>query len=174
MVFESIFGFPQIVKWDDVQEMRQDSNVKLQLVTKEEKTKVILLSPVNEHEREDVIHTIRQGIDINKEREKERKSKSHKTTDEKNEGEDRAAFQPKYCPHGLIYWESTTVCMDTHCACGSVCHLDANFANYVKCPKCERVYYCNPNIEFVELNKQESQRILDDGFFQEAKKTSHG
>lgn len=38
--------------------------------------------------------------------------------------------------HGWIQWKGTDVCMDVHCKCGEHSHLDAEFAYYIKCPKC--------------------------------------
>jgi len=43
-------------------------------------------------------------------------------------------------PHAFIQWKGTHVCMDFHCACGAHCHFDGDFAYYVECPHCQRVY----------------------------------
>jgi hypothetical protein len=85
------------------------------------------------------------------------------------EGADRITFVPKDEPHGWIHWKSTTICMDIHCICGKKFHIDASCAYYVRCSVCKRVYYCNPNVEFVELNDDERQRILNDGFYHDVK-----
>ena len=37
-------------------------------------------------------------------------------------------------PHGWIQWKGTNVCMDIHCKCGMLTHIDADFAYHVKCP----------------------------------------
>jgi hypothetical protein len=57
-------------------------------------------------------------------------------------------------PHGWIQWKGTDVCMDIHCKCGYHSHLDIDFAYYVKCPKCNTVYMCNPHIEFIEVEQE--------------------
>jgi hypothetical protein len=54
-------------------------------------------------------------------------------------------------PHGWIQWQGTDVCMDIHCACGELSHIDEDFAFHVKCPYCGRVYFCNGHIELIEL-----------------------
>ena len=57
-------------------------------------------------------------------------------------------------PHGWIQWKGTNVCMDIHCKCGAMFHIDADFAYNVKCPHCETVYFCNGHIELVELEEE--------------------
>ena len=54
-------------------------------------------------------------------------------------------------PHGWIQWKGTEVCMDVHCKCGRLSHIDAEFAYHVKCPGCGAVYFCNGHIELIEL-----------------------
>lgn len=54
-------------------------------------------------------------------------------------------------PHGWIQWKGTDVCMDVHCVCGALGHVDAEFCYYVKCADCGRVYFCNGHIELIEL-----------------------
>jgi hypothetical protein len=54
-------------------------------------------------------------------------------------------------PHAWIQWKGTDVCMDVYCKCGGGCHIDADFAYYVKCPICGTVYMCNGHIELIEL-----------------------
>lgn len=55
-------------------------------------------------------------------------------------------------PHGWIQWKGTEVCMDVHCACGTLSHVDAEFCYHVRCPDCGRVYFCNGHIELIELD----------------------
>jgi hypothetical protein len=57
-------------------------------------------------------------------------------------------------PHSSIQWKGTDVCMDIHCACGELSHFDGDFCFFIKCPKCGRIYYCNPHIELIELEKE--------------------
>ena len=54
-------------------------------------------------------------------------------------------------PYGWVQWKGTDVCMDVHCKCGYMSHIDSDFAYNVKCPKCGTVYMCNGHIEFIEL-----------------------
>ena len=58
-------------------------------------------------------------------------------------------------PHGWIQWKGTGVCMDIHCECGELTHIDADFAYYVKCGKCGRIYFCNGHIELIEVTEQQ-------------------
>jgi hypothetical protein len=66
-------------------------------------------------------------------------------------------------PHGWIQWKGTEACMDIHCKCGYMAHLDAQFAYHVKCGNCGTVYMCNGHIELIELeNEPENTIILED------------
>lgn len=56
-------------------------------------------------------------------------------------------------PHGWIQWNGTDVCMDIHCKCGELTHVDAEFCYYVKCIYCGTVYFCNGHIELIEVSK---------------------
>jgi len=57
-------------------------------------------------------------------------------------------------PHGRLQWKGTDVCMDVLCVCGELSHFDGDYCFFIKCPKCGRIYYCNPHIEFIELEKE--------------------
>ena len=63
-------------------------------------------------------------------------------------------------PHGWIQWKGTDVCMDIHCKCGSLNHIDADFAYFVKCPNCGTVYMCNGHIEFIELEEEPDDCVV--------------
>lgn len=54
-------------------------------------------------------------------------------------------------PHGWIQWKGTEVCVDIHCSCGCHSHLDADFAYYVKCPSCKKIWALSPNIPLLEV-----------------------
>lgn len=56
-------------------------------------------------------------------------------------------------PHGWIQWKGTDVCMDLHCVCGELSHVDGTFVYHVKCPNCQRVYFCNGHIQLIELEQ---------------------
>ena len=57
--------------------------------------------------------------------------------------------------HGWIQWKGTSVCMDVHCVCGAHMHVDAEFAYYLRCPHCQRVYGVGAYVRLVELTKPE-------------------
>lgn len=54
-------------------------------------------------------------------------------------------------PVGWIQWKGTSVCMDVHCACGELTHIDGDFTYLIQCGKCKRVYWPNAYIKLVEL-----------------------
>jgi hypothetical protein len=62
-------------------------------------------------------------------------------------------------PHGWVQWKGTNVCMDVHCECGSMGHIDADFAYYVKCKACGAVYMVNGHVELVRLTDDEVPNI---------------
>jgi len=43
-------------------------------------------------------------------------------------------------PHGWVQWKGTNVCMDFHCDCGAVGHVDGLFAYHIKCGACGKVW----------------------------------
>lgn len=63
---------------------------------------------------------------------------------------------------GWVQWKGTDVCADIHCLCGVMSHIDAEFAYYVQCPSCRRIYFLNGHIELVELTHEESQSVQED------------
>lgn len=54
-------------------------------------------------------------------------------------------------PHGWIQWKGTDVCMDIHCECGVLTHIDASFCYFVTCGACGRRYFVNGHVELVPL-----------------------
>lgn len=76
-------------------------------------------------------------------------------------GWDRQTLPEKGKPHGWVQWKGTGVCMDLHCVCGEMSHLDADFAYYVQCPACDRVYMSNGHVEMVELTAEEIETFKD-------------
>jgi hypothetical protein len=61
---------------------------------------------------------------------------------------DRAA------PYGWIQWKGTDVCMDVHCACGALLHVDADFCYFVQCPYCNQTYECSGFIDLIPVPPQ--------------------
>jgi hypothetical protein len=53
-------------------------------------------------------------------------------------------------PFGFIQWQGTSVCMDVHCICGALVHIDAAFTFAVQCGECGKCYLCRPFIELIE------------------------
>lgn len=64
-------------------------------------------------------------------------------------------------PHGWVQWKGTDVCMDVHCKCGALTHVDADFTYYVKCSACGTVYMCNGHIEFIELKEEPDSCVVE-------------
>lgn len=58
-------------------------------------------------------------------------------------------------PHGFIQWKGTNVCMDVYCECGCHSHIDAEFAYYVRCPKCKKIYMCNPFVRLIPVTVEQ-------------------
>jgi phage FluMu protein Com len=63
-------------------------------------------------------------------------------------------------PIGWIQWKGTTVCMDIHCKCGYLSHIDSGFAYHVKCPRCNTIYFCNGHIELIELEEDPENCVV--------------
>ncbi len=57
----------------------------------------------------------------------------------------------KGTPHGWVQWKGTDVCMDIHCECGHLGHIDADFAYHVRCAKCGDVYAINGHVKFHKI-----------------------
>lgn len=63
-------------------------------------------------------------------------------------------------PHGWIQWKGTNVCMDVHCACGELTHVDADFAYVIKCGACGRMYGTGMNVVLVEIPTERRDEYL--------------
>lgn len=64
-----------------------------------------------------------------------------------NEWPSLEANKDRKPPFAWIQWKGTNVCMDIHCACGELLHLDAEFAYYIQCGECGQVYECSGYID---------------------------
>jgi len=54
--------------------------------------------------------------------------------------------------HGWIQFKGTNLCMDVYCKkCGHHSHIDATFAYYVQCPKCQSIYELNGHIQLIDV-----------------------
>lgn len=67
---------------------------------------------------------------------------------------------PRNPPYGWIQWKGTKVCMDIHCKCGALMHLDADFAYHIKCGECGQVYECDGHINLIPLAHEPENTIL--------------
>ena len=83
-------------------------------------------------------------------------------------GWSRQTLPVEGAPHGWIQWKGTNVCMDVYCPCGHHSHIDADFAYYVKCPNCKRVWMTNGHIELVALTEEETKYLEEDGRVKDA------
>lgn len=70
----------------------------------------------------------------------------------------------------FIQWKGTDVCLDFHCPCGAHCHLDADCAYFVKCPRCGDVFEMGTQViakrtaepsRFVVMDADEDSPIRD-------------
>ena len=57
-------------------------------------------------------------------------------------------------PHGWIQFKGTELCMDVHCHCGQLTHIDGMFIYHVKCVSCGRMYQINAHVELIEIEKE--------------------
>lgn len=63
-----------------------------------------------------------------------------------------AAGESSKEPHGWIQWKGTNVCMDVHCSCGVMSHVDAEFAYFVRCPVCKQVFEVDGTVKLAPKN----------------------
>jgi len=62
----------------------------------------------------------------------------------------------------FIQWKGTDVCMDFHCICGNMFHIDDDFTYAVKCLKCNKVWELGTEVSVTEKTDK------DDYWFKEA------
>ena len=62
-------------------------------------------------------------------------------------------------PHCWIQWKGTDVCMDFHCSCGHHGHVDAEFAYFVRCSACKKLWASGQNIRLHELSEDETKAV---------------
>ena len=62
-------------------------------------------------------------------------------------------------PSASIQWKGTDVCMDVRCECGARYHIDGEFCQFVKCPKCEKTFVCVPDIQLLEVPNDEDDPL---------------
>lgn len=63
--------------------------------------------------------------------------------------------------HGWIQWKGTNVCMDLHCECGHMGHVDVDFFYYFKCPSCQKIYAVGQNVRLYPVSKEEIKDVYE-------------
>lgn len=77
-------------------------------------------------------------------------------------------FDVKGIPHGWIQWKGTDICVDVHCKCGAVGHIDGEFFYYYRCAECGAKYAVGQHIKLIELNEQQVKEVENGSDFMEA------
>ncbi len=62
-------------------------------------------------------------------------------------------------PRGWIQWKGTDVCMDVHCSCGELTHLDGYFACFIQCPACQQVFSVGQNVTLYPLTVDQWKQL---------------
>lgn len=57
-------------------------------------------------------------------------------------------------PHGWIQFKGTDICLDVHCKCGNLTHIDGDFIYFLECSACGAVYELNGHIELIERTRE--------------------
>ncbi len=63
--------------------------------------------------------------------------------------------------HAWIQWKGTDACMDIHCDCGWLGHVDTTFLYFIRCPKCKTIYSCNGHIELIKITEEVPDNVVD-------------
>ena len=58
-------------------------------------------------------------------------------------------------PCAFIQWKGTRVCMDFYCPCGASDHFDTDFAYFVRCSVCGKVYEMSAMVEAREAKPED-------------------
>jgi hypothetical protein len=64
-------------------------------------------------------------------------------------------------PMGWIQWKGTDVCMDVHCECGQLTHIDRDFLYFVRCGACGKAYMVSGFVKFIPLTPEEVNAAED-------------
>lgn len=68
--------------------------------------------------------------------------------------------------YGWIQWKGTSACVDVHCKCGHLGHVDADFFYFYECPSCHTKYAVGQNIKLIELTKEQVAEVEARNTFQ--------
>jgi hypothetical protein len=82
----------------------------------------------------------------------------------------------KNIPHGWIQWKGTDACIDLHCSCGAIGHLDGWFLYTVKCGHCGKCYAVDCHVQLIEIGNEPENtfEFIDDDFVAEPKPEMNG
>ena len=58
--------------------------------------------------------------------------------------------------YGWIQWKGTEVCIDLHCVCGHMGHVDDSFFYFYQCPNCNARYAVGQNVVLIPLTEEQS------------------
>jgi hypothetical protein len=64
-------------------------------------------------------------------------------------------------PFGWIQWKGTNVCMDVHCSCGALTHVDAEFFYRFQCPECGSKFAVGQNVLMIPLTDEQASGFDD-------------
>lgn len=68
-------------------------------------------------------------------------------------------FSLRSDPYGWVQFKGTELCMDVHCSCGELTHIDGMFLYFIKCGSCGRIYELNGHIQLIERTSDEFNEI---------------
>ena len=63
-------------------------------------------------------------------------------------------------PRGWIQWKGTDVCMDVHCICGNLGHIDGDFAYRIRCKACGQTYCVTGDVELIAIDEKDDDKDL--------------
>lgn len=69
---------------------------------------------------------------------------------------------PEGDAHGWIQWKGTDACIDLHCKCGHLEHLDAEFLYFYKCPACGAKYALGQVVKLIPLSDEQAEEAEKD------------
>jgi hypothetical protein len=64
-------------------------------------------------------------------------------------------------PYGWIQWKGTHVCIDLHCDCGYLGHVDDSFFYYYECPACNKKYAVGSIIKLIPLSNEQVEFLKE-------------
>jgi hypothetical protein len=58
-----------------------------------------------------------------------------------------------------VQWKGTSVCLDFTCDCGVNSHVDAEFAYFIQCPACRKVYKLGTEVSATETTEPDMEPV---------------